>query len=106
MIENNEAIATCNTSLKANQMGRFWILINKHWDYELKYEVCDKEWKYGNVEGSKATVLLDLIETTYYKTKYIMNSSIVVFNDKKLLLKSIREELLKINTQKTKFFNI
>jgi len=59
--------------------------------------VYDKNWKYGSAKGAKASVILDLIATIYYKTKYISKGSITVCNDNWLLIRSINSTLLKEN---------
>ena len=49
------------------------------------------------VKGVEATVMLDLVETIYHKTKHLNNRSITISNDNCLLMKSVSEELLKEN---------
>ena len=63
----------------------------------MKYSIFDKQWDYGTIEGGEATVLLDLVTTIVYKSKYITEGRIIIGNDNKLLVKAIINPIQKEN---------
>ena len=50
-IRNNKAIACCDASVKANQMGGFWILTKIERDNKMKYEMFLKDQELNTAKG-------------------------------------------------------
>ena len=90
-IENNKAITAYDASMKSNQLGGYWIILNKDRMTEIGHKIFNKQQEYRLIEGGKATIMLDLIEIVVYKSKYINNRSIIVGNDNQLLVQIINQ---------------
>ena len=63
----------------------------------MEYKMYYKDWKLGGTKSSKASILLDMIETIHKKTKHIEEGRIILFNNNKLLIRTIWSDMLKEN---------
>ena len=63
----------------------------------MEYKVYNKNWILGGKKSGEATILLDMVVTINWKSKYVEHGRIVIYNDNKLLIQGIRFSLLKEN---------
>ena len=56
-----------------------------------------QNWEYGGNVSAKASILLDMVETINNKSKYISSRSVRVFQDNKLLVQLINNDIDKKN---------
>jgi len=78
--------------VKANQMGGFWILTNRERDNEIKYEMFLKEWELNIAKGGEAIILLGMVETISNKAQDIEDSSVLIWNNNRLLVNEINNQ--------------
>ena len=58
-------------------------------------EMFYKEWDLGRITSAESSILLNIIETIYCKLKHINSRSVKIYQDNKLLINSINNELEK-----------
>ena len=54
-----------------------------------------KQWELGGIMSSKSSILLDMIETIHQKSKHINTGSVKVYQDNKLLMRLINNDIEK-----------
>ena len=64
----------------------------------IDHEMYHKNWELGSNLSTEASILLDMIKTINKKSKYINNRSVRVFQDNKLLIRLINNDIDKENT--------
>jgi len=97
LIQEGNTFAVCDVSIKSNQFGGYWIISNRERVSEIEWKLYDKKWEYGTIEGSEATILLDLIITIAKKAAHIDEGRIIVRNDNRLLVRTINNQIWKEN---------
>ena len=94
---NNKELAASDALVKVYQIERFQILSNKNKVYKIRHIIYSKEQKYNTYIEGEATVVLDMIEMIYYKSRHITSTSIMIHNDNRLLIRLVGIEIFKEN---------
>ena len=63
----------------------------------MDQKIYYKNWELGGDISAEASILLDIIETINNKSKYINSGSVRVFQDNKLLIRLINNDIDKEN---------
>ena len=58
-------------------------------------EIFHKEWNLGRITSTESSTLLNMMETIHRKLKHINSRSVKIYQDNKLLINSINNELEK-----------
>ena len=94
MIEESQAIAASDVSIKDREMGRAWMIKNNNDNKLLSNEIYHKEWKENSNRLAEVIILLELIQVIEQKSRYISNGKIEIALDyRKVYCKIIKQIL-------------
>lgn len=97
-IENGNAFAASDASVKNNQMGGYWIITNSSKQYKHEKSLYHKNWRVNTSKGAEAITLLELISVIERKGRGIERGKIIVAIDNRKVHRGILSEIVKPST--------
>ena len=96
-IEQRNAVAATDASVKDHCMGGWWILTSKDKSFKLEKGLFSRNWEDNSSGCAEVIVLLELMTVLEEKGRHIMEGEVTIGFDCKKAHKKIIKEILKSN---------